>query len=334
MIEGHGDDYRDRACVKLNFSSNVYGHADLSGLFRHLADALPAVTHYPEPEPHTVRQLLAAREGVSPHSLVVTAGATQAIYLVAQAFAGRRSCILGQPTFREYADACAVFGHQIANPPEEADLVWLCNPNNPTGQCLSTAALRSLLGRLSSHSFLVLDQSYAHFTATPSLSTAETIGLGRIVSLHSFTKRYAMPGLRIGWAAAPPALALRLRSLLPPWSVGVLEQEAARYFLAPSASDPLPPPSEVLSEAQRLRSRLNALSGLSVQPTDTHFMLCELQTGSAASLKSYLLDKFGILIRDASNFCGLTPRHFRVSAQLPGEDDQLVEAIATYLNDY
>lgn len=335
MIEGHGDDYGANGGVRLNFSSNVYGHADLSGLYRHLADHLSAVSHYPAPEAHDLRQLLAAREAVDADSLVITAGATQAMYLVAQAFAGSRSCILGQPTFREYEDACRMFDHQLTDHIEEADLVWVCNPNNPTGRSLSPAELRILFHRLPAHSLLIIDQSYAHFTATPPLPTAEAVRLGRVVCLRSFTKRYGMPGLRIGWAAAAPALALRMRHLLPPWSVGTMEQEAARYFLSATSGDPLPPPQELLAEAQRLRNRLNTLPGLSVSPTSTHFMLCELEsTGSAASLKTYLLERFGILIRDASNFRGLTPRHFRVSAQRPDENDQLVEAIASYLHDH
>ena len=86
-----------------------------------------------------------------------------------------------------------------------------------------------------------------------------------------------------------------------------------------------------LAEARRLRCRLMELPGVVVEETDTNFMLCQLSGATAAFLKDYLARTHGMLIRDASNFRGLTDRHFRVAAQTPDEDDALVDAIRTFI---
>jgi len=333
MIEGHGDDWACGREVRANFSSNVYSHADLSGLRDYLMQNFEVVAHYPEPEPQSLRLLLSQREAVKPHNVMVTAGATQAIYMVARAFAGEKSYVMGEPTFSEYEDACRMNGLQRVGSAEEADVVWLCNPNNPTGECRTVAQICELLTVMKAHAVLILDQSYEDFALPRSLSAAEAVELGRVISVHSFTKRYCIPGLRIGWVAAAQSLIARLREGLTPWSVNALSCEAVRYFLK-SGANPLPPLCNLLAEAQRLWRNLSALEGLSVYPTDTHFMLCRLHEGSAAQLKAFLLKKYGILIRDASNFSGLTCDHFRVCSQSVEENDWLVEAIKAYLNEH
>ncbi len=85
-----------------------------------------------------------------------------------------------------------------------------------------------------------------------------------------------------------------------------------------------------LNEAQRLRDMLQQIDGILTQETHTNFMLCQFESGSAARLKDYLANEHHMLIRDASNFRGLTKRHFRIAAQTPAENDALVEAIRKY----
>jgi len=115
MLDGHGDDifqYGDK--LKMNFSSNVYSGADLSGLKDYLMQHFDVVGHYPEPEPHELERLLAAHLKVPENTLLVTNGAVEAIYLIAQLYKGWAS-VIPQPTFNEYADACRAFGHLISS---------------------------------------------------------------------------------------------------------------------------------------------------------------------------------------------------------------------------
>ncbi|MBQ4138935.1 MAG: aminotransferase class I/II-fold pyridoxal phosphate-dependent enzyme, partial [Muribaculaceae bacterium] len=91
---------------------------------------------------------------------------------------------------------------------------------------------------------------------------------------------------------------------------------------------------EYLDEAQRLRSMLNEIEGIEAFASMTNFFLCTIAHVTARELKEYLAHKHGILIRDASNFTGLTPHHFRIAAQSPEANDALVEAIKQFTSSW
>ena len=195
MLNGHGDDsYRYNRKITLNFSSNVYHHTSLAPLFRHLENCWEQVRSYPEPSPYAVENKLAQAMGISAESVCLTSGATEAIYLVAQAFSGRRSCILS-PTFSEYADACRLHGHQVQSIyttdhlPEDVDIVWICNPNNPTGAVLPHDEMKRLAAQHPDVLF-VIDQSYEDFTLRRLFSPHEAAALPNVILLHSLTKRF------------------------------------------------------------------------------------------------------------------------------------------------
>lgn len=332
MIQGHGDDaYRFEHPIRANFSSNVYAHVDLEPLKAHLRASLESIGRYPEPEPYTLEARLAARLGIPAATLCVTSGATEAIYLTAQAFAGARSTIL-QPTFSEYADACRLYGHIVESllPDEGPELVWFCNPNNPTGTVVPKDKLiRALTDN--PQTIFVIDQSYGFFTREPLLSEAEAVRYPNLIQIHSMTKRYAVPGLRLGYLVASEPLLEKIRAVRRPWSVGALAVEAGLYLAAHPETAPIDL-SALLQECARLQAALRALPGLTVEDTCTHFFLCRLQKGSAAKLKTYLAENHGILIRDASNFEGLDAHCFRIATQTPAENDALVAALAQWLS--
>lgn len=327
MINGHGDDaFRYGRPIVANFSSNVYGHVDLAPLKAHLRERLDAIGHYPEPEPYTLERALAARHGIAPGSVCVTAGATEAIYLTAHAFADTHATIL-TPTFSEYADACRLYGL----PCSSGEAVWLCNPNNPTGTVIPKEQLMKAFEKQPETVFVV-DQSYGFFTREPLLSAAEAVAYSNVIQLHSMTKRYAMPGIRLGYITACPQLLERIRAVRMPWSVNALAVEAGMYLCAHPDTAPFDLDA-LLAETQRLRAALNAIPGVTTEPTQTHFFLCHLAEGRASDLKQWLAETRGILIRDASNFEGLDAGHFRIATQTPAENDTLVEAIRIYLEE-
>lgn len=337
MIQGHGDDaYRFERPIRADFSSNVYSYVDLEPLKEHLRSKLDVIGHYPEPEPYRLEAALAGQLGLYDSQVMVTAGATEAIYLIAHAFSGCRSDIL-QPTFSEYGDACRMYGHVFESPDLAAmpratddftDLFWMCNPNNPDGYVMPKEALTSVI---ESHreTVFVIDQSYGFFTREPLLSAAEAARYPNVLQLHSMTKRYAMPGLRLGYVTGNADFITLLREVRMPWSVNALAIEAGLYLMEHPDTAPIDLDA-LLAEAARLRDELNAIPGLSVEPTQTHFMLCKLAEGKATDLKEWLACERGLLIRDASNFEGLDEGCFRIATQTPEENDMLVSAIRAW----
>lgn len=335
MIEGHGDDlYKYGKKIVSNFSSNVYNRIDHSGLYQRLNERLSTICSYPEPMPYSLESEIARRYSLTPRQVCVTNGATEAIYLIAQVFQGRISAVLG-PTFSEYADACRVHRHKV-KPfysldalPEDAELVWICNPNNPTGEVRNKEDLKALVDSHPDKLF-IFDQSYEYFTLKSLLGIKEAAFFPNVILLHSMTKQYAIPGLRVGYFTASEGLTDDVRCRRMPWSVNSLAIEAAKYLLeeGDGISADIP---QLLAERERLTNLLLATGMLEIWPTDTHYMLIKLRMGKAAALKDFLAVNHGILIRDASNFEGLDERFFRIATQTPEENDKLVKAISEWM---
>ena len=326
MIDGHGDDLFRYRQIRMNFSSNIYAHADLSGLEEWLQQHVHLIRSYPEPSPRSLERMIAESHNIAPDEVMVTSGATDAIWLIAQAFRHKGTYKVFHPTFSEYEDACRAFDFEAQS---EASLCWLCNPNNPTGEVLSEKEVLELAQK---HELLVIDQSYEDYTLVKMVSAKEALRCGNIIQLHSMTKSHAIPGLRLGYITGPAAIISLLRSQYRPWAVNALAIEAGKWLLN-HGTKAIPDLSAYLNEAQRLRNRLSGVEGIDVMETQTNFMLCHLREETATDLKEYLANEHGMLIRDASNFKGLDTRHFRVAAQYPEENDALVEAITQFMEE-
>jgi threonine-phosphate decarboxylase len=336
MTDGHGDDiYRYDDLVKMNFSSNICLNADHSALKAYLMEQFDRVSHYPEPTSFLLEQLIAQKEGISPECVMVTNGVTEAIYLIAQQFHHSAS-VIPQPTFNEYADACRLHNHIISfeNTDELSHLpkdrvYWICNPNNPSGNVLMKGFLDYVVRRSPRYTF-VIDQSYECYTKEPLLRAREMNGVTNLCLLHSFSKTYGIPGLRLGYITAHPNIIHLLRYRQTPWSVNALAIEAGK-FLITQGQPVVDDLDTYLAETERLRGELRNIPSIRVFDTKTNFMLCEIELSTAKELKSYLVHEHGILIRDCSNFYGLSNQFFRVAAQQPEENDALINAIRTFV---
>ncbi len=330
MIEGHGDDAYKYDGIVSDFSSNICCPKDerQRAILEHLSHLPNLLSHYPEPEAWTLERMIAERHGIDPRCVIVTSGATDAIYLVAQAL--HYTSVIPAPTFREYEDACRMVesresrGGRGSETAMRETMLWLCNPNNPTGEVLRASEIEELLR---DYDIVVIDQSYERYTTVGVMTHKSAVRHRRVVQLHSMTKDYAVPGLRLGYIVAAPRLANSLRRHLRPWAVSALAVEAGKYLM--QHDELLVQPD--LQEAQRLYRELCKIEGIDVMPSHTNFFLCRLHSGTAAQLKDYLAHKHKILIRDASNFRGLTAQHFRIAAQTPSENEALVAALRQYI---
>ena len=335
MTYGHGDDkYRYGDRIKMNFSSNIYQRADLTELKDYLATRLDAIGNYPEPEPRALEALIAEKLEISADMVMVTNGANEAIYLIAQLYRHWAS-VIPQPTYNEYADACRMFGHTISydrndelNILPEDRIYWLCNPDNPTGNVLLKSLITHIIRKHPRYLY-VIDQSYADYTLQPMLEMKEMLDCYNVMILQSLSKKYCVPGLRLGYLTASPIIIDRLRDIRQPWTVNALAIEAGKWLIE---NDPkvLPDLKEYLDEAQRVKQELSEIEGLMVMDTQTHYMLANIDWATSLELKNWLIEKHGILIRDASNFHSLDDHCFRVAAQTPEENDALINAIKAY----
>ena len=335
MIYGHGDDtYRYGEKVKVNFSSNIYQKADLTELKQYLTTRLDAIGNYPEPEPKELEELIAEKLEIPASMVMVTNGANEAIYLIAQLYRGWAS-VIPQPTYTEYADACRMFDHIISyertdelNILPEDRIYWICNPDNPTGNVMLKQLLAYVIKK--HPRFLhVIDQSYADYTLQPMLKPKELLDCYNVMILHSLSKKYCIPGLRLGYMTASPIIIERLRDIRQPWTVNTLAIEAGKWLIK---NDPkvIPDIKDYIAEAQRLHDELQAIDGIMVMDTKTHYMLVNIDWTTSLELKNWLIENHGILIRDASNFHGLDAHCFRVAAQSPEENDALINAIKEF----
>ena len=351
MLNGHGDDTYKYKDIRINFSSNVYNHFCHDGLYAHLASRMDCIRNYPQPTPSDLEKEIATLHNLSPENVIVTNGATEAIYLIAQAFAQASSLIL-QPTFTEYEDACKQYQKPPSPPrgsllyttdPSKWDtllkelllskelplgglgglLLWLCNPNNPTGQVIPKPILESAIA---SHPdiIFIIDESYAPFTKEELVGYSDNTP--NVITLHSMTKEFASPGLRIGYITGPTPLLSRIRKCRMPWAVNQLAREAAHYLLA-HKSDYLLDLDALMKERERMARELSAIDGITVCPSDTHILLCRIENTTAAQLKDFLANNHGILIRDASNFKGLDEHHFRIAVQTFEENTHLLNIL-------
>lgn len=318
----------------MNFSSNIYQRADLTELKDYLATRLDAIGNYPEPEPRALEALIAEKLEISADMVMVTNGANEAIYLIAQLYRHWAS-VIPQPTYNEYADACRMFGHTISydrndelNILPEDRIYWLCNPDNPTGNVLLKSLITHIIRKHPRYLY-VIDQSYADYTLQPMLEMKEMLDCYNVMILQSLSKKYCVPGLRLGYLTASPIIIDRLRDIRQPWTVNALAIEAGKWLIE---NDPkmLPDLKEYLDEAQRVKQELSEIEGLMVMDTQTHYMLVNIDWATSLELKNWLIERHGILIRDASNFHSLDDHCFRVAAQTPEENDALISAIKAY----
>jgi threonine-phosphate decarboxylase len=336
MLHGHGDDaYQHGDAVRLNFSSNVRPGGAPAALCAHLAGQLARIGTYPEVAAETLTARLAARLGVGPEHLIVTNGAVAGIHLIAQMWAGVRSRVV-TPTFSEYEDAARLHRHVLdfapwataLQPlPADCELLWVCNPNNPTGAVL---AREPLLAWIDAHpgTVFVVDLAYADFCATAPLTAQDATSRANLILVHSLTKNYGLPGLRLGYLVTTPGLRQRLANGLVPWAVNCLALAAGNYCLDHSEALTLPLDA-MLADAESLGRALANIPGVTVHPSTTTFLLFELPpaVGSAAALKIWLIREHGMLVRDAGNFRGLGPQAVRVATQGQAADAQLVAAV-------
>jgi histidinol-phosphate aminotransferase len=297
-----------------------------------------ALSSYPDETAATAA--IARRHGREPAEVVLLNGAAHGFTLIAEMLNARRPAVV-HPQFTEPDRALAAAGRPAApvilsdpytlDPaaiPDDADLVVIGNPTNPTGVLHPRAAIKAIM---KSGRTVVVDEAFMDFLPGEPESLASSKDEGLIV-VRSLTKILAVPGLRVGYLLAAPTLAQKLRDRRQAWPVNGLALAAAH-----AAADH---PERLHATAQRAQADRAALhAALAKALPDAHaydgaanFILVELGPGQdATALAHKLREHDGIAVRPAATFPGLTPRHLRLTARGGEADLQLVTALTRRL---
>ncbi len=328
----HGDQLA--APGTLDFAVNVWPGGRPRRLRRALHRALLSAS-YPD---ETAAVTALARRYRRPRAEgLLTNGAGEAFWLLAHALRPRHAVCV-HPSFTEPEAALRQVGARITRVfrregdwsldptavPDDAELIVLGNPNNPTGNVDRPSAIAALArpGRV-----LVVDEAFMDFVRRRGSSLAERRDVPGLVVVRSLTKLWSLAGVRAGFVLAPAELVATLSENRQPWSVNALACAA----LEACANDRVTQKRvarDVAAARAELAGRLEALPGLRVWPSETNFLLLEVPDGPALT---EALRRDGLVVRPASSFPGLGPNHLRVAVRLPEENARLAVALEAAL---
>lgn len=328
----HGDQLA--APGTLDFAVSVWPGGRPRRLRRALHRALLAETY---PDESAAVTAIARRFRRPRAEVLPTNGAGEAFWLLAHALRPRHAACV-HPSFTEPeaalrqggATVTRVFRHEgdwsldPAAVPDDADLVVLGNPNNPTGNVDPPGAIAALArpGRL-----LVVDEAFMDFVRPRGSSLAERRDVPGLVVVRSLTKLWSLAGIRAGFLLGPPELVSTLAESRQPWSVNALAC-AALEVCANDRTTQKRVARDVAAARAELTGRLAALPGVRVWPSEANYLLLEVPNGPATI---EALRAEGIVVRPASSFPGLDRDHLRVAVRLPEENARLAAALEAAL---
>ena len=307
-------------------------------------DPRTGVNRYPEPQPRMLIERLAGLYGVAADSVLVGRGSDEAIDLLCRAFcrAGQDAVLVCPPTFGMYSVSARIQGAEVLTVPlsmehgfaldepqllerctPDTKLVFLCSPNNPTGNLLEEQAMLRIARALAGRAIVVVDEAYLEFAGRPSL--ARRLGeLPNLAVLRTLSKAYGLAGARCGTLLADPEVIRLLRKIIPPYAIPKPTLDAVLSRLAPAAlaagKERL---AAVLAERERLTKALAGLARiLRVWPSDANFILAEFDDAGAALEQGC---QAGVLVRDARGYPGLG-RALRITIGTAEQNSRLLEA--------
>ena len=393
MANGHGGNVQDLAAAAgrgvedlLDFSANINPLGPPPGLRAVISRGIEQLVHYPDPQARGLVAAISKRYGAPAGQVIVGNGSTEILYALTRAIAAspmRPRVVVPVPAYIDYAAAARLAGLEVCELPlaeadglavnftslasnlADGDVVFLGQPNNPTGLMIDPAALRQFAAEHATNLFVV-DEAFADFVEGYRTLAAQ-LPLNMVV-LCSLTKFYAIPGLRLGFAAAQDPLAAEIRGQMPNWSVNTLAQLAGEAALA---DDDYAARSRAFVTQRRaeLTAALEAISGLYVYRGAANFLLVRINradTDAAALSRTLLADGIAIRTFDAavsdhrnagilparsegvppSSFApgngtrestpaitrsctgSLREQHFRIAVRTSDENRRLVDAIA------
>lgn len=341
--------------IEYDFSVNLNPLGPPDAVRDALAEALSHVEEYPDPEYRELRRALANYRRLAEEQFVLGNGASELIPGIIRALAPK-TCMVTAPCYSGYetalnaaAPSCRI--HRIFLREEDdftlpenicreiarvkPNLLILTNPNNPNGKRISANRLREIAGACrTAGTVLLMDECFLALSGGDEDSLIHRIGeegLPPTVVLRAFTKTFAIPGVRLGYAVCSGSLAARIQRELPEWNLSVFSQYAGLAALEAAAPETVPPGTSgymaasvemIAQEREYLTAELKKL-GLRVFPSDANYILFQSRD---RELHRKLLDK-GILIRDCRDYHGLTAGFYRAAVRTRRENTALLRCL-------
>ena len=353
----HGGDIQ-RAMQENNLSSLIDFSANINpyGLSAKIREAVIShiddVIHYPQPDSADLRRLVSEKYNIAEDKLILGNGAVEILYTLCHILQPRKALIVS-PGFSEYERAARSAGAEIsyallnerqdfASPMRDIivkikgnDIVFLGNPNNPTGTLYSAEDVELLIEHAENNGcFVVVDESFMDFIKNSEVFSVLPLveKYHNLLVLHSLTKFYAIPGLRLGFAATDHEVMQPLYAAKDPWNVNSLAQAAGIAALNDAAYQRRSR-NYTRTEINYLYEELSEFKQLKIYEPSVNFMLVNIaKTGfTAAELREKLLAK-GILIRSCANYPGLDESYVRFAVRTREENDELIDALSELLD--
>ncbi|MFH2046275.1 MAG: aminotransferase class I/II-fold pyridoxal phosphate-dependent enzyme [Pseudomonadota bacterium] len=339
MITGHGGNiYKLAAQLNCNpseiidMSSNVNPLGPPAGLVSFLKKNINSITSLPEVDSNEAILAFSKYYNISKDRVLAGNGTTQFIYNIPKALCSKKVLIIG-PTYSDYEDSCIMnkveYEYFILNEslyyyPDldllkktivNFDTIFICNPNNPTGVLINRLDLESLIRSFPKKNFIV-DESYMPFARGGKEKSILNSDFNNLIVLNSMSKIFKIPGLRIGFLIASKENINKFLPYVLPWNVNSIAQAAVYYLMSPenNAQDFIEKTVDFL-EKERIRfaKQFEKISEVKIFPSSTSFILFKLDTNLSAKDICKRLSSEKILIRNCSNFKGLSDQNLRIS---------------------
>jgi histidinol-phosphate aminotransferase len=272
-----------------------------------LGESFARLNEYPDGTYRELREAAAAYAGVDPGQIVPGAGADGLIALAARTFLGpgRRACVKA-PTYPVYAVASGIEGAALTDDPAAADLVWVCNPNNPTGELVEPEEIAALARSLPDAA-VVVDEAYFEYSGKTVAPLVD--GTPNLVALRTLSKAFGLAALRVGYAIASPEVARELDRRRDPAPVAA---PAARIAAA-ALRNPRLDVEETIAERERMHEALLA-AGFDCPPSAGNFVVVR------GADRADELEARGLVVRRR-------PDALRITVRLPAENDLILAAL-------
>lgn len=292
---------------------------------------------YPDPHQRKLKRRISEIKGIPAERIFIGNGSDEAIDLVFRVFCepGRDNAVSIAPTYGMYKVAAAINDVEIREVQLEKDysldvdklfsvvdertkLLFLCSPNNPTGNCFPAAVIEGIIRKFKG--IVVLDEAYIDF-ATDKSFIARLDEFPNLVVLQTLSKAWGMAGLRLGLAFADPMIIATMSRVKYPYNINRITQDIVLKQLDGSIDEQL---AELKSERDRV---VKALSGISlikeIYPTDANFVLVKVD--EPRKIYDMLISE-GIIVRDRSQVAGCDGC-LRITIGTPAENDKLIETL-------